>query len=98
MSAGSMQSGTRPTCRSSSRRRGDAEASTRGGAVTKRSSPQMQHADQREQAAGGVEVERDLIGDAFHKQRGAFVVERPSAHVDRLDPSKTRTADGLLGA
>ena len=66
MSAGSMQSGTRPTWRSSSRRRGDAEASTSGGPVTTRLSAQMQHANQGEEAPRGVEIDLDLVGEPLH--------------------------------
>src|SRR5215469_574473 len=98
ISAGSIRSGTKPTWRNSSNRRGETEASTRGGAVTTRSPSQMQHADQCEQAPRGIEVDLDLIGEPLHQQRGALVVQQAATHVDRLDLREARTADRLVVA
>src|SRR5690242_17234092 len=95
MSAGSIWSGMRPTWRSNSRRRGDAEASTKGGLVT-HSPPQMQHANQGEEASGGVEIDLDLVGEPLGQQRGPFVVQRPPADVDRLNLRQARTADRFV--
>ena len=47
--------------------------------------PDVQDADQREQAPRGVEVELDLAGQALAQQLGAFVVQAAAAHVDGLD-------------
>src|ERR1700720_1516782 len=91
MSAGSMQSGIRPTWRSSSKRRGDAEASTRGGPVTQ-SPPQMQHANQSEEAPGRVEIDLDLVGEPLDQQRGTPLVPGPPADVDRLALREAPTA------
>src|SRR5580704_3805210 len=95
MSAGSTQSGMRPTWRSSSRRRGDAEASTRGGPVTQ-SPPQVEHANQGEQAPGRVEIDLDLVGEPLDQQRGPFIVQGPPADVDRLDLREARPADRFV--
>src|SRR5215468_11231687 len=70
ISGGSMQSGAMPTWRSSSRRRGDAEASTNGGPVTQLT-PQMQYANQGEEAPRGIEIDLDLVGETFHQQGGS---------------------------
>src|SRR4051812_42521176 len=45
----------------------------------------VQHADQREQAARGVEVDLDLLLQPLAQQLGAFVVKPAPSHVDRLD-------------
>ena len=45
----------------------------------------MEHADQGEQAPGGVEIHLDLAGEAFLEQLGGFVVQGAAGHVDRLD-------------
>src|SRR5579864_2728169 len=57
------------------------------------SGPQMQHAEQREEAPRGVEIDGDALGDAFAQQLRALVVERAPAHVDRLDARRARGAD-----
>src|SRR5260370_1084037 len=90
-----MQQGIRPTWRSSSRRRADAEASTRGGPVTQ-SPPQMQHANQGKEAPCCVEIDLDLVGEPLDQQRGPLVVQGPPADVDRLDLRQARTADRFV--
>src|SRR5262249_8037486 len=89
-------SGTMPTCCNSSNRRGEAEASTRGGAVTTRSPPQMKHTDQCEQAPRRIEIDSNLIGEPLHQQFGTFVVQRSPAHVHRFDLSKARMPDRFV--
>src|SRR2546423_15681157 len=43
----------------------------------------VQHADQREQAPCGVEVEANLFLQALHQELGALVVQPAPAHIDR---------------
>jgi hypothetical protein len=54
----------------------------------------MQHADQSEQAACGVEIEPDLARQSLHQDVGALVVQRTPRHVERLDAVGRRGADG----
>src|SRR5437588_12788802 len=95
MSAGSSTSGMRPTWRSSSRRRGDAEASTKGGPVT-RSAPQVQHANQGKEPPRRVEIDLDLVGEPLDQQRGPLIVQGPPADVDRFDLRQARTANRFV--
>src|SRR6516162_434912 len=56
----------------------------------------MQHTDQREQPAGGIEVDRNFVTEPLHQQRGTLVVQRTPAHVDRLDLREAGTPDCLV--
>src|SRR5262249_54810090 len=98
ISAASISSGISPTCRSNSSRRGEDEASTRRGAVTIPSTPQMQHANQCKKPPCGIEIDRDLVRYALEQHRRALVVQGATAHVDRLDLCKARAADSLVVA
>src|SRR5579871_636595 len=53
----------------------------------------MQHRDQREQAARGVEIKLDLAAQPLHDDARAFVVQRAPAHVERFDAVRRRGAD-----
>src|SRR5215469_3957771 len=56
----------------------------------------VQHGDEREQVAGGVEIDSDLVLEALDQEIGALVVQRAPAHVDRLDLARARGADRLV--
>jgi hypothetical protein len=56
---------------------------------------QMQHAEQREQAPRGIEIDVDLALQARLQQRRAFVVQAAAAHVERFDLRRRRGADRL---
>src|SRR5947209_11471818 len=45
----------------------------------------VQHADQREQAPRGVEVDADLFLEPLHQQFRTFVVQTTPPHIDCLD-------------
>ncbi len=47
--------------------------------------PQMQYADQREQAPAGVVIDRGFAGELLDQAAPTLVVQRPAAGVDRLD-------------
>src|SRR4051794_15662695 len=61
-----------------------------------RSALPVQHADEREQAACGVEVDLDLFLQPLLEQVRALVVQPAPAHVDRLDLSRRCGADRLV--
>src|SRR5215471_9654926 len=83
-----------PIWRRRSSRRGEAEASTSFGIAA--SAAQVQHADQREQAARRVVVDRDLAGEAFRQQFRALVVQCAPPDIDRLDLPQALVADRLV--
>src|ERR1700730_14606478 len=83
-----------PIWRSNSSRRGEAEASTRIGMAG--SATQVQHANQREQAAGGVVVDRHLAGEALGQQLRAFIMQGTAADIDCLDLSQSLVAGRLV--
>ena len=56
----------------------------------------MQHADQREQAAGGGEIGLDLPLEPLHEQFGGLIVDAAAGHVDGLDLRRGGLADGLV--
>ena len=56
----------------------------------------MQHADQREQAAGGIEINVDLALQPFLQQFGGFVVDRAPGHIDRFDLLRRGRSDRLI--
>src|SRR5271166_1149397 len=96
MSAGSTRSGLSPICQSSSSRRGEAEASTSTDTIATASSPQMQHANQREEAPCRVVVDRSLVGEPLHQQGRPLIVQRSPSDVDRLDLRQARRANRLV--
>ncbi len=53
----------------------------------------MQHADQREEPARRIEVERDLVGEPLAQQLRAFVVETAPPHVDGFDLHRAGALD-----
>src|SRR3954447_11291759 len=61
-----------------------------------RSALPVQHADEREQAARGVEVDLDLFLQPLLEQIRALIVQSAPAHVDRLDLSRRCGADRLV--
>src|SRR5215468_2523594 len=56
----------------------------------------VQHADEREQAAGGVEVDPHLLAQPVHENARALVVQPAPAHVDRLDLARRGGAKRLV--
>ncbi len=58
----------------------------------------MQHADQREQAPRGVEIDVDLALEPLHQDVRTFVVQPAPAHVERLDAVGRGGADRLVVA
>src|ERR1700688_3138922 len=56
----------------------------------------VQHADQREQPAGGFEIDPHLALQALLQRARAFVVDAAAAHVDGLDLVRGRSADRLI--
>src|SRR5690349_6839224 len=56
----------------------------------------VQHGNQREEAARGVEIDADLVLEPLHQELGALVLEPAPAHVDRLDLARARAADRLV--
>src|SRR5438128_1313176 len=85
-----------PICRSRSSRRGEAEARTRNGVVTRASPAQVQHANQRKQAPRRVVVDGNFVGQPLHQQRRPLVVQRPLSYVDRFYLSEVRVANCLV--
>ena len=73
-------------------------ARTALGLLPPRSALPVQHADQREQPARGVEIDRHLVLEPLHQDVRAVVVDAAPAHVDRLDLVGRRGADGLIVA
>src|ERR1041385_6046742 len=69
----------------------------RGGAA-KRSALPVQHADQREQAARGVDVDLHFVLEPLHQDTRAVVVDGAPSHVERLDLVRRRRADRLIVA
>src|SRR5437764_516990 len=94
ISAASTWSGTMPIWRSNSSRRGEAEASTRIGMAA--SAAQVQHANQREQAARRIMVDRHPAGQALGQQFRTLIVQRAPADIDRLDLGQALVADRLV--
>src|SRR6266403_2224722 len=56
----------------------------------------VQHADQGEQPAGGLEIDPHLALQALLQRARAFVVNAAAAHVDGLDLVRRRGADRLV--
>ena len=55
--------------------------STADGSPANRSGPDMQHADQREQTAGGVDVHLHTLDQPLTQEIAAFVVQTTAPHV-----------------
>src|SRR5260370_20670540 len=53
----------------------------------------VQHAQQGEQPARGVEVDINLARELLSQQLRAFIVQAAPSHVDRFDPRRTGRAD-----
>src|SRR5947199_10726085 len=83
-----------PIWRSNSSRRGEAEASTRIGIAV--SAAQVQHANQREQAARRIMVDRHPAGHALGQQFRTLIVQRAPADIDRLDLGQALVAACLV--
>src|SRR5665647_829751 len=58
----------------------------------------VQHADQREQPARGLEIDPHLALQALLQRARAFVMDAAAAHVDGLDLVRRRGADRLIVA
>src|SRR3546814_1284712 len=56
----------------------------------------VEHADQREQAPRGVEIDLDLAVETFDQHLRRLVVQRAARHVDGLDLLRGRRADRLI--
>jgi hypothetical protein len=56
----------------------------------------MQHADEGEQAPGGVEINFDLAGKPVHQGLRAFIVQAAAAHIDGLNLAWRRVPDRLV--
>src|SRR5690606_10636342 len=64
----------------------------------KTSPANMQHADEGEQAAGGVEIDIKLVGDALLQHFGGLVVDAAPPHVDGFDLAGGGVANRLIVA
>src|SRR3546814_12528220 len=56
----------------------------------------VEHADQREQAPRGVEIDLDLAVETFDQHLRRLVVQRAARHVDGPDLLRGRRAERLL--
>src|SRR3546814_6607813 len=56
----------------------------------------VEHADQREQAPRGVEIDLDLAVETFDQHLRRLVVQREARHVDGLDLLRGRRAARLI--
>src|SRR3546814_12187619 len=56
----------------------------------------MQHADESEEAAGGIEVDLDLILEPLHQKLRSFVVQASACHVEGLDMRRRQAADRVV--
>src|SRR5215472_3195895 len=65
-------------------------------AISRPSSLPVEHANQREQPARGIKIKVELLFQSLQEQVGALVVERPSAHVDRLNLTGRSGADSAV--
>src|SRR5438309_2374921 len=63
--------------------------------AVRQASPDVQDADEAEEAAGGVEIQLHLPGEAFLEELGGFVVDGAAGHVDRFQPVRRFGADGF---
>src|SRR5271154_6631026 len=68
--------------------------STLPGSRAIHSASDVQHADEGEEPARGVEVDLDLVRQPLPQQLRALVVQAAPAHVESLDARRTRGADG----
>src|SRR5882757_1384145 len=58
--------------------------------------PDVQHADQREQPPRGIEIDLDLVVETLLEHLGAVVVQASPRHVDGFDLGRCRTANRLV--
>lgn len=56
----------------------------------------VQHADQSEQSARGIEIDHDLPLEPFHQNSRTVIVNSAPAHIDRLDLVRGRSANRLI--